>query len=90
MSYLSGTSMATPHVAGTAALLWALAPDATANQIRLAIENGATDLGQTGFDPLFGFGLVDALASAKLLAPQKFGLPARPSPPPPPPPVRRP
>lgn len=88
--YLSGTSMATPHVTGTAALLWALAPDATAAQIRLAIENGANDLGQPGFDPTYGFGLVDALASAKLLAPEKFGLPPLPPPPPPPPPVRRP
>jgi serine protease len=75
---LSGTSMATPHVAGSAALLWALAPDATAEQLKLAIQNTAVDLGQPGFDALTGFGMLDALAAAKTLAPQAFGLPPLP------------
>lgn len=35
--YLTGTSMATPHVAGTAALMWSLNPGATYTQIRDAI-----------------------------------------------------
>ncbi|HKO57328.1 MAG TPA: S8 family serine peptidase [Thermoanaerobaculia bacterium] len=86
---LSGTSMATPHVAGSAALLWSLAPDATAEQIKLAIQNTAVDLGQPGFDAFTGFGMLDALAAAKTLAPQAFGLPALPTFPVPPK-VRRP
>ena len=36
----SGTSMATPHVAGVAALAWALSPDFTVNQVRQAIVDG--------------------------------------------------
>jgi len=66
---LSGTSMATPHVSGVAALLWSLRPAAHASDIRAAITNSAHDLGPTGYDLQFGFGLVDALAAAKLLAP---------------------
>lgn len=35
-----GTSMACPHVAGAAALLWSVAPDATWEQIKAAILDG--------------------------------------------------
>jgi serine protease len=71
--YLSGTSMATPHVAGVAALVWSLAPTATADQIRTALVTTAKDLGVQGQDPVYGFGLVDALAASKLVAPNAFG-----------------
>ncbi len=40
---ISGTSMATPHVAGTAALYLSLHPSATPQQVRDAIVNNATD-----------------------------------------------
>jgi serine protease len=73
-----GTSMSTPHVAGVAALLWSLAPNATMEQVRDAMLNTAVDLGGAGFDTTFGFGLVDALAAGKRLAPEKFStVPAR-------------
>ncbi|HEY2415839.1 MAG TPA: S8 family serine peptidase, partial [Pirellulaceae bacterium] len=39
-SVYSGTSMATPHVAGVAALAWSVAPNATYQQIRNAILAG--------------------------------------------------
>jgi len=72
---LSGTSMATPHISGGAALIWSLAPTATAQDVRNALLAGARDLGDPGYDAKNGFGMLDVLASAKLLAPQAFGLP---------------
>lgn len=67
-----GTSMASPHVAGAAALVWSIVPDATAAQIRDALLTTARDLGVRGWDPVYGFGLVDPFAAAMKLAPQKF------------------
>jgi len=78
---LSGTSMATPHVSGVAALLWSLAPQLSADDIKYVMQGTAKDLGTPGFDAFFGFGLVDALAAAKKIAPTVFGLPEPPPPP---------
>lgn len=69
----SGTSMSAPHVAGVAALVWSLAPQASAEQVRQALLDSAVDLGTPGFDTTFGFGGVDAFAAAKRIAPEKFG-----------------
>ncbi|HKO01391.1 MAG TPA: S8 family serine peptidase [Thermoanaerobaculia bacterium] len=76
----SGTSMATPHVAGVAALVWSAALDAKSADVKSAIEQTAVDLGSAGRDTVYGFGLVDALSAAKQLAPQKFGVGATPEP----------
>jgi serine protease len=61
----SGTSMATPHVAGAAALLKSARPDLTPAQVREALETSAKDLGTTGRDKQFGFGLVQAADAIK-------------------------
>ena len=53
-----GTSMATPHVTGAAALLWSNNPDCTPTEIRNALTTSAEDLGTVGRDNAFGFGLV--------------------------------
>ncbi|MHC4176687.1 MAG: S8 family serine peptidase [Planctomycetota bacterium] len=40
----SGTSMATPHVAGVAALAWSVAPDASVAEVRAALLQGTDSL----------------------------------------------
>ncbi len=60
---MSGTSMATPHVAGVAALLLGATPSLTAAQVRTKITTTAKDLGGPGFDTTFGYGRVDAYAA---------------------------
>jgi subtilisin len=62
--YGSGTSMAAPHVAGTAALILAANPDWTNDQVRAQLRATADDLGTAGWDPQYGFGLVDAAEAA--------------------------
>lgn len=56
----TGTSMATPHVAGAAALLWSALPHLTPLQVREALEKSAKPLGPEGRDAQYGFGLVQA------------------------------
>ena len=60
---ISGTSMASPHVAGTVALV--ISSGVTdASQVRNILQNTADDLGETGKDSLYGYGLVDAEEAA--------------------------
>jgi serine protease len=55
--------MATPHVAGLAALIKAADSNLTAAQIKSIIENNAIDLGSSGRDDYYGHGLINAYAS---------------------------
>ncbi len=64
---LNGTSMASPHVAGVAALVWSHHPDSSAEEIRAALQESAKDLGEPGRNHEFGFGLVQAQAALEFL-----------------------
>jgi serine protease len=55
--------MASPHIAGVAALIKSLHPEWDPDQIRQALIDTAEDLGEPGRDDYFGYGLVDAAAA---------------------------
>ena len=57
---LTGTSMATSHVSGLAALLWSFDHGLTANRVRAVIQSTADDLGVPGRDDTFGYGRINA------------------------------
>ncbi len=57
---LSGTSMATPHVSGVAALIWSQKLSCSPAKVRAAINATAEDRGAVGRDTQFGFGIVRA------------------------------
>ncbi|MCO7225370.1 S8 family serine peptidase [Pleionea sp. CnH1-48] len=65
---ISGTSMATPHVAGVAALVWSHYTDCSATQIRNALNATAEDRGSVGRDTQYGYGIVRAKAAFDYLA----------------------
>ncbi|KHD23952.1 peptidase S8 [Vibrio caribbeanicus] len=65
--YYNGTSMATPHVAGVAGLVWSYHPTCTAQQVRKAITASATDIDVAGRDNRTGYGLVNADAAKTYL-----------------------
>jgi len=66
-AYYNGTSMATPHVAGVAALVWSNNPNCNASDIRSALKSTAVDLETSGRDDKTGYGLVQAKAASDSL-----------------------
>ena len=59
-----GTSYAAPLVSGAAAVVWSAFPYFSNDQVRQAILGGAKDLGATGVDTVFGWGLLDVTKAA--------------------------
>ena len=63
----SGTSMASPHVAGAAALIKQARPNLSAQQIQEVLMKSSQDFGAQGMDPNFGAGRMDVLQSLKFI-----------------------
>ena len=60
LAAFSGTSMASPHAAGVAALVLSKNPSLTPEQVRQVLRASSKDLGTPGWDPVFGYGRVNA------------------------------
>jgi subtilisin family serine protease len=60
---VSGTSFSAPHVSGAAALVRSKNPALTNEQVRGILRSTAVDLGDPGFDFVYGFGRVDVGAA---------------------------
>jgi serine protease len=61
--FMAGTSMASPHVAGVAALVKSVNSSLTNAQIKNILYTTATDIGTPGKDTYFGYGLLNAYAA---------------------------
>ncbi len=64
---VSGTSFAAPHVTGAITLLKSAFPSATVTQIETALYDSAADLGESGVDDHYGYGIVDLAGAYDLL-----------------------
>lgn len=73
---MSGTSMASPIVAGVAALLLSKHPNLTPYQVNYMLTETAKDLGEKGYDLTYGYGMVDPV---KLLSFDPKKIPADPT-----------
>jgi subtilisin family serine protease len=56
---VTGTSMASPHVAGLAALIVAEIGHGKPSQVKARLQQSADDLGAPGMDPLYGHGRIN-------------------------------
>ncbi len=65
----SGTSMACPHVAGGAAVVWGAHRFATNAQIWNLLGSTADNLGPPGWDPLYGYGRLDVDQASLAMVP---------------------
>ena len=70
----SGSSMASPMVAGVAALLFAYHPDLTVDEAKEALYSTAIDLGDAGRDKYYGWGKVNPVGALEALGAVAIGV----------------
>ncbi|MFA7553454.1 MAG: S8 family serine peptidase [Spongiibacteraceae bacterium] len=66
-AFYEGTSMATPHIAGVAALMKDIYPRLTATEFTSSLQNNTltNDAGEPGKDQFYGYGIIDALKAVQ-------------------------
>jgi hypothetical protein len=80
-AWATGTSEATPHVAGTVLLVLAEYSGATPQEVWRRLKDGVRDRGTPGYDEEYGWGLLDSNASlhvplVQITAPQEYTYPS--------------
>ena len=68
-AFVSGTSFAAPHVSGAMALLLQAFPGLAPAELETVLKQSARDLGLTGPDNDYGYGMIDVLAAYRALVP---------------------
>jgi subtilisin family serine protease len=67
--FWNGTSFSSPIAAGVAALVLALKPSLTNQELLSVLKQSADDIGGAGFDGYFGWGRVNAARAVQLVSP---------------------
>ena len=67
--FYQGTSMASPHVAAAAALILSVDPTLTPAEVQAVLQSTAVDLGSSGWDVEYGYGMIDCNAALQSLNP---------------------
>ena len=70
---LSGTSMASPHVNGVVALMRQANPEIPVDVAKQIIFDTAVDLGSTGDDNIYGWGMIDAFEAVRSISGFEIG-----------------
>lgn len=68
-AYMTGTSMAAPHVGALAALILAVDPTIALEDLEMVLRQTADDLGESGWDQHFGWGRINAWRALAAVSP---------------------
>jgi len=71
---LSGTSMASPHVAALAALIRSVNPALTNKEVMDILQQSAEDIGPPGKDIYFGYGQIDVRRALQMADPNRMSI----------------
>ncbi|MCU0305046.1 MAG: S8 family serine peptidase [Thermoanaerobaculales bacterium] len=72
-AWVSGASIAAPHVSGAMALLRSAHPEATVEMLERALQASAVDLGAVGADSTYGSGRIDLVLAEQILGDLRTG-----------------
>lgn len=70
LALVSGTSFATAYVTALASAVLSAYPELTPAEFRQALQASADDLGAPGYDPAYGYGIVDLTRCLELIGQQ--------------------